>query len=245
MQTLGTRNGPLTYIEQGSGAALVLLHGIQGTARTWDKVAELLESRYRVIRPNLRGRAGSHTPPDSQFYSLEGFAEDLAAVLEWVDEPAVLVAWSMGVSVTLELLRSRAHPPLRGLLLVSGTACAGDKARWFSDGSAAQVAEEARTRGVALSLTEAAAPHAVAASWQHVRQTDLRGTLAAIALPVQILHGTLDDQCPIAHGRQLAGAIAGARMEEWEGIGHNPMAAAPQQFVEAVARFAASLAPCK
>lgn len=243
MPTLDTRNGPLTYLDQGSGPVLVLLHGIQGTARTWDAVADALAPRYRVIRPNLRGRAGSHTPSDAQAYSLDGFAEDLSAILDWIDEPAVLVAWSMGVSVTLELLRSRAHPQLRGLLLVSGTACAGDEARWFSDGSAAQVAEEARARGVALSLTETATPDAVAASWQHVRQADLRASLADIDLPVQVLHGTLDDQCPIGHGRQLARAIAGARIEEWDGVGHNPMAAAPLKFAEAVERFVARLPP--
>jgi hypothetical protein len=31
---------------------------------------------------------------------------------------------------------------------------------------------------VALSLTEAALPHAVAASWQHVRMADFRAALA-------------------------------------------------------------------
>lgn len=197
--------------------------------------------RYRVIRPNLRGRAGSHAPEEAQDYSLDGFAADLAAVLKWIGEPAVVVAWSMGVSVTLEMLRSEAHPRPRGLVLVSGTAYAGNEARWFSDGSVAQVAEEARARGMALSLTEAALPHAVAASWQNVRRADLRGSLADIALPVQILHGVLDDQCPIEHGRQLMRGIAGARIDEWESAGHNPMAADPLRFAEAVDRFAAGL----
>jgi hypothetical protein len=50
---------------------------------------------------------------------------------------------------------------------------------------AAEVAEEARARGVALSLTEAALPHAVAASWQHVRMADFRAALADIAVPVR------------------------------------------------------------
>jgi pimeloyl-ACP methyl ester carboxylesterase len=243
MQTLDTDAGPLTYLDEGAGPPLVLVHGIQGTARTWDKVAEALTPRYRVIRPNLRGRAGSHTPQEVQDYSLDGFARDLAAVLEWIAEPAILVAWSMGVSVTLEMLRSQAHPRPRGLLLVSGTPFVGNDARWFSDGSVAQVAEEARARGVALSLTESALPHAVAASWQHVRRADLRGSLAGIGVPVRIVHGLLDDQCPIEHGRQLMRGIRDARIDEWEGVGHNPMAADPLRFAETVDRFAADLRP--
>jgi pimeloyl-ACP methyl ester carboxylesterase len=246
MATLDTPAGPLTYLDEGSGPVLLLLHGIQGTARTWDTVAAALAPHYRVIRPNLRGRAGSHTPDDALAYGLDGFATDLAAVLEWIGEPVVVVAWSMGVSVTLEMLRSRPHLRLRlrGLFLVSGTACVGNEARWFSDGSAAQVAEEARARGVALSLTEAALPLAVAASWQHVRHADLRGNLAGIAVPVWILHGVRDDQCPIAHGRELARGIADARIDEWAGTGHNPMAADPQRFAAAVNQFAAGLPPC-
>jgi pimeloyl-ACP methyl ester carboxylesterase len=126
-------------------------------------------------------------------------------------------------------------------MLVSGTPCAGDEARWFHGASAAEVAEEARARGIALSLTEAALPHAVAASWQHVRLADFRDGLATVAVPVHVLHGALDDQCPIAHGRLLAAQIPGAQIEEWAGAGHNPMAADPARFAAAVDRFAAGL----
>jgi pimeloyl-ACP methyl ester carboxylesterase len=243
MPHIDTPAGPISYLDQGAGPSLVLVHGIQGTARTWDRVAGELDSRYRVIRPNLRGRGASHTPPGGDEYSLLGFAEDLAATLDMIGRPAVLVAWSMGVSVTLELLRSFRDVHPRALILVSGTPCVGDEARWFRGDNAAQVANEARARGLALSLTEAALPHAVAASWQHVRQADFRGGLASISLPVQVLHGELDDQCPIAHGRMLAREIAGARIEEWAGTGHNPMAADPLRFAEAVHRFVTTLPP--
>jgi pimeloyl-ACP methyl ester carboxylesterase len=241
MPHIDTPAGSLTYLDQGSGPVLVLLHGIQGTARTWDAVAAALAPRYRVVRPNLRGRAGSHSPSGTEDYSLAGFAADLAAILRSVGEPAVVVAWSMGVSVALEMLRSFPDTRPRGLMLVSGTPCAGDEARWFRGASAAEVADEARARGVALSLTEAALPHAVAASWQHVRLADFRDELEKVCVPVQVLHGALDDQCPIAHGRLLAQRIPGAHLDEWPGAGHNPMAADPVRFAVAVDRFAGGL----
>jgi pimeloyl-ACP methyl ester carboxylesterase len=149
MPHLDTPAGPLAYLDQGSGPVLVLVHGIQGTARTWDAIAEALAPRYRVVRPNLRGRAGSHTPPGADGYSLTGFAADLAVMLQSIAEPAVVVAWSMGVSVSLEMLRSFPDARPRGLMLVSGTPCAGDEARWFHGASAAEVAEEARARAAA------------------------------------------------------------------------------------------------
>jgi pimeloyl-ACP methyl ester carboxylesterase len=241
MPHIDTPAGPITYLDQGSGPVLVLVHGIQGTARTWDAIAETLTPRYRVVRPNLRGRGGSHTPPGAEAYSLAGFADDLAAMLRSIGEPAVVVAWSMGVSVSLEMLRNFQDVRPSGLMLVSGTPCAGDEARWFRGTSADEVAEEARARGLALSLTEAALPHAVAASWQHVRQADFRDELAAVAVPVQVLHGVLDDQCPIAHGRLLARQIPGARLEEWAGAGHNPMAADAARFAKEVDRFASGV----
>jgi pimeloyl-ACP methyl ester carboxylesterase len=73
---------------------------------------------------------------------------------------------------------------------------------------------------------------------QHVRLADFRDQLATVAVPVQVLHGVLDDQCPIAHGRLLARQIPGARIEEWACAGHNPMAADPARFAEAVDTFA-------
>jgi len=241
MPIIETINGAVSYAEQGAGAPIVLLHGIQGTARTWDTVAPLLSPRYRVVMPNLRGRSESVTPADADAYRLSEFASDLSAVLEMINRTAVIVAWSMGVSVTLELLRRHPHPELRGLVLVSGSPCVGDEARWFNGTTAEEVADEARERGKRLSLIEAAEPHAVAASWQHVKQADFRESLSRILMPALIIHGADDDQCPISHGRQLSQRIPGAQREEWLDTGHNPMAKDPVRLARAIGYFVDSL----
>lgn len=243
MLVIQTRNGPISFLETGTGSPIVLIHGIQGTARTWDGIVPLLKDRYRAVAPNLRGRSVSYTPNDPDAYRLREFASDLSAVLQTVGGPALLVAWSMGVSVTLELLRQQPRTQLSGLVLVSGSPCVGREARWFNGTTAAEIEEEARERSRRLSLVETAEPHAVAASWHHIQQADFRDLLPSISYPTLVIHGTADDQCPIGHGRLMAEAIPGAQLDEWPGCGHNPMTSDPARFADAISRFAASLPP--
>src|SRR6185312_7637294 len=42
-----------TYIEEGEGEVLLLLHGLMGALSNWDKVIEDFKSEYRVIIPVL------------------------------------------------------------------------------------------------------------------------------------------------------------------------------------------------
>lgn len=225
----------------GSAVPLVLLHGIQGTARTWDAIAPRLRHSHPVVTPNLRGRADALQPDDPDQYRLEDFADDLSSVLAKVECPPVVVAWSMGVSVVLTVLRMQPAANIRALVLVSGSPCLGDEAVWFHSETIEQLAVEAETRRKNLALVEAATPVAVAASWQHVKLADLRPVLRSVRQPTLVLHGASDDQSPIAHGRFMAKEIPGARLEIWEGVGHNPMAADPERFSASVMEFAKSL----
>lgn len=238
---IATAAGPISLVEHGQGAPLLLLHGIQGTARTWDAVGAVLAETQRVVAPDLRGRGASLAPDDPEAYCLPGFADDLQAVLEWIGQPAVLVAWSMGVLVALQRILTHGGRDLRGLVLASGSACLGDDARWFQGATADEVAQEARERAERLALVEAAAPHAVASSWQHARQVDFRPLLPQLTVPTLVIHGIDDDQCPVAHGRLLAAQIPGARLDAWRDTGHNPMAKDPQRFAAAVNTFVAAI----
>ena len=224
-----------------SAVPLVLLHGIQGTARTWDRVAPRLRELHPVVTPNLRGRADAFQPNNADEYRLEDFAGDLSSVLAKVDSAPVVVAWSMGVSVVLTLLRMQPSANIGALILVSGSPRLGDEAVWFHSETMEQLAVEAETRRKDLALLEAATPVAVAASWQHVKVADLRPVLNRVRQPTLILHGANDDQSPVDHGRFMANEIPGARLEIWEGVGHNPMAADPERFSTSVMKFAKSL----
>ena len=86
----------LYYTDQGSGQAVVLIHGFPLNGESWGKQqAALLDAGYRVIAYDRRGfGASSKTAAGSDY---DTFAADLDAIL--IDlgiEDAVLVGFSMG-----------------------------------------------------------------------------------------------------------------------------------------------------
>lgn len=233
--------GTLTELSVGTPApgrpTLVLLHGIQGSASAWRPLLERLPPEIHAVAPNLRGRAGSHTPDRLEDYGLDGFAADAAAYTDNLAEPFVLAGWSMGVLVGLEYVARHGCGRLRGLVLIGGTPHPGSECRWFAGETPERIAEEAARRAEALRLTETATPFAVAGSWLAVRRADHRGTLAAVSVPALVVHGADDDQCPLPHGRALAEGIGGAALEVWDECGHNPMAHDPQRLADALSAF--------
>ncbi len=55
-----------------------------------------------------------------------------------------------------------------------------------------------------------------------------------IPVPTVVVHGSDDDQCPVAHGQAIAAAIPGAELEIWEGRGHNLMAEDARRFAATI-----------
>lgn len=221
--------------------SLVLLHGIQGTASVWEPLLADLSQDRLVVAPHMRGRAGSFTPDDAGQYALSDFAGDLRAVLATLPGPAVLVGWSMGCLIALEHLRSTAAHGLAGLVLVSGTPClaatGGQDAVWFQGETVEALARNAADRAQRLQLTETATDIAVAGSWLAAQAADYRDVLPGIALPILVLHGMDDPECPTAHARIMQQAIPGAKLSLWPGCGHVPMAHDPAAFAREMASF--------
>ena len=99
----------LAYYEFGSGAPLVLSTGIGvDHAGLWPQIEYFARSR-RVIAWDYRGVGRSRPVADGADVSIAAHARDLRAVLDAAEvETADLFGWSMGVPVTLELVR---HAP--------------------------------------------------------------------------------------------------------------------------------------
>ena len=98
----GQKDERIAYKEQGQGQAVVLLHGFCGSSSYWDKLLPLLPAHYRYIAPDLRGHGHSGAPAGD--FSMEAFADDLARLLEHLEEKQVIVlGHSLGGYVTLAL----------------------------------------------------------------------------------------------------------------------------------------------
>lgn len=88
----------LHYLDWGNAhlPPLILLHGIQDHAHSWDWVAAALREHWHVIVPDLRGHGDSEWSPDGA-YLAPYILQDLAELVDALDSDQVtLVAHSFG-----------------------------------------------------------------------------------------------------------------------------------------------------
>src|SRR4051794_34022822 len=79
-------NGPVQLhvaIDEGAGAALVLLHGWPQDSTMWRHIVPLLAGRFRCIALDLRGLGHSPAPPSG--YEKQQLADDVLHTLELMD----------------------------------------------------------------------------------------------------------------------------------------------------------------
>ncbi len=97
-----------------TGAPVVILHGLLGSARNWTSIARQLAATCRVLTPDLRNHGRS---PWSETMSFDQMAADVAASIEARDlAPATLVGHSLGGKVAMRLALTR--PDLVSRLVV-------------------------------------------------------------------------------------------------------------------------------
>jgi pimeloyl-ACP methyl ester carboxylesterase len=108
MNKVRIENIEIACDDHGTGPAIVLIHGFPLNRQMWQaQIQPLAEAGYRVITPDLRGFGASDTPVDG--YSMDGFADDIVALLDALQiERAVVGGMSMGGYILMDLLER--HP---------------------------------------------------------------------------------------------------------------------------------------
>lgn len=92
----------LHYEEYGKGAPVLLVHGLGSSTRDWEYQIPELAAHYRVVAIDIRGHGRSDKPRER--YSIAGFAEDVAALIEHLGLGRVhLVGISMGGMIGFQL----------------------------------------------------------------------------------------------------------------------------------------------
>lgn len=111
--------GPANYAVQGSGAPVVLVHGLAASLHDWDSlVPPLVEAGYATYAVDLLGHGGS-PKPEVRLYEMDWMVEHFVEWLQGLALPAapVLVGHSLGGYLVLEYAR-RFPNRVRGLVLV-------------------------------------------------------------------------------------------------------------------------------
>jgi pimeloyl-ACP methyl ester carboxylesterase len=91
----------VSFRRAGEGPALLLLHGIAGSSKTWSDVIPLLARDHTVIAPDLIGHGRSDKPPGD--YSLGAQASALRDLLAVIGiERVTVVGQSFGGGVAMQ-----------------------------------------------------------------------------------------------------------------------------------------------
>lgn len=86
------------YEDEGSGKALVMIHGWDQSAKAFCNNIPVLAKKYRVIAVDLRGQGESGKP--TYGYRISRLATDVHQLMEHLDiHDAAILGWSMGCSV--------------------------------------------------------------------------------------------------------------------------------------------------
>ncbi|MEU7632915.1 alpha/beta fold hydrolase [Nocardia sp. NPDC049220] len=98
-------------------STFVLVHGAAHGAWCWYKVAARLEAAgHRVITPDLPGHGIDRTP--MQGLSINDYAIAVESILNTLDEPAILVAHSLG-GLTAQIVAERRPEKIRSIVYLA------------------------------------------------------------------------------------------------------------------------------
>lgn len=89
-----TSHGRIHYLEQGSGAPVILLHSNGGSAYEWEEMFDELAQTHRVLAWDMPGHGDSE--PITKHYSVEMYAD---AVVAFMDSLGIQSASVMGSSI--------------------------------------------------------------------------------------------------------------------------------------------------
>jgi len=233
------------YQEAGMGEAVVLVHGFASTAEhNWGATGWIaaMSERYRVIAPDVRGHGLSDKPRTPEAYGYAGMGADVTRLMDHLGiECAILIGYSMGASIAIELMLSHAD---RFRAIVLGGIAYDDGLEDKADRDA--ISEAYRADDPATIKSPVARAYrrfaesmpndlkALAALIDAERSPFDPAGLAAVRLPVLIVVGTQDNA--IGDPRQLETMIPGARLVMLEGRDHMSAPADPG-FKDAVFEF--------
>ncbi|MFP4893417.1 alpha/beta fold hydrolase [Paraburkholderia sp. EG304] len=256
IETNGTR---IHVSQRGSGElALVFLHYYGGSSRTWDKVAQALPDRYRIVATDHRGWGDSDAPAHG--YRIEDLANDAEGVIEALGlKRFVLVGHSMGGKVA-QLIASRRPEGLEGLVLVapsppspmllseeeratlSGAYQSRESVEFVIDNVLTARPLDAACREQVIEDSLKAAPQAKAAWPEIAMREDISAAVTSIVVPTIVISGERDQVDRVATLQaELLPRVPHAAMHILPGIGHLSPLESPAEVAQHIANFVAAI----
>ena len=225
------------YHEAGKGPAILFVPGWTLTADIWEAQIAHFSKTRRVVAIDPRGQGDSSKVADGLYPAAR--ARDIKTVIDTLKlAPVVLVGWSMGVADVIAYVDHAGTSDLAGIVLVDGIA-GGD---WHPTISPLMVAWAGGMQRDRVKQTEAfvrqmyrtpqseeylkkvtawslkTPTNTAIASFIGTMTSDFRPTLSKIDRPTLIAITPGGPWDPVVE--QMHQAIAGSRLEKFEGAGH-------------------------
>ncbi len=250
----------------GQGRPVVFIHGWTLSSEIWRGQSDWLAERgLRAVAYDRRGHGQSSKPESG--YDYDRLSLDLAAILERLDlRDAVLVAHSMGAGEAVRYLARQGDKRIARLLLVAPTtpfalktednpegvdrqiydrmvaALQADRLAYLKAGTPAFIGANPDPKLVDWTMTIAlqASLQAEIRCLRAFSETDFRPDLKAVTLPTLILYGTADSPIIPANAQRTHRAIAGSRLEIYDGAPHAMFLTNAERFNRDLLAFARS-----
>jgi 3-oxoadipate enol-lactonase len=213
-----------------SGSPTVLFGGSLGTTlEMWEPQVRTLANRARVVPFDHRGHGGSPVPRGP--YRIEDMGRDVLLLLDRLGlERASYCGLSIGGMVGM-WLAANAPERIHRLVLIATAAYLPPASTWAERAAEVRAAEtvevladtvlerwltpdaDAADAARLRSMLVATSPDGYAACCEAIGAMDLRESLGRITAPTLVIAAADDPATPPEHGRLIADAIPGARLE--------------------------------
>lgn len=256
----------LAFRDTGDGPPVVFIHGWSLSGEIWrEQVACLAAHGHRAITYDRRGHGHSTKPATG--YDYDTLADDLAAVLAQTGTTnATLVGHSMGCGeIARYFSRHGAERIARTMFIAPTTpyavqtadnpegtdrlifdhlvaALRADPKGYLAAGAPGLLGQAAAPETVkwALDLAYQADPGALEKCVRAFTETDFRSDLQTVRVPTLIVYGSGDMPSMHANARRTGAAIAGSRIEVYEGAPHGLFITDRERFNKDLLRFVRS-----
>lgn len=255
------------YKDEGKGPVLLMVHGSSSSLHTWDRIAQLLKSRYRVIRFDVAGMGLSGAVSDEAAANLKPV--DIASGL--MDQLGVKKLSFVGVSSggTLGMFLAAARPDLVDNLILSNTPAdpvryghmvqpesflkaqeesrkaGGFQSRHFWDeffayfaGDPARISAQTRDRYYDMNR-RAPEKHPVALVAQIADGVAANELMKQVTAPTLLIWGGKDPLLTIPAMHSLAAHLSSAQVSSvvMPDVGHYPPLEVPDRFAQLVSTY--------
>ena len=253
----------LHYLDWGNAAAppLVLLHGIDRIAHTFDHIAPRFTSRYHVIAMDLRGHGDSGWDPEAR-YLVEDHVGDLERLVRELGLRKITL-WGNSTGGRVVQVFAGRHPDLVAAVVAEDVG--PERPRSIADAYARRVKQEengwASTGELLAQMRAAAQPLPDRVLEPYIRygtkqrddgrvvwkrdpnlvkgfvETELWRDVRTIKAPILYVLGGRSTIVPPATQEELKKTLPQVRIVTMPGLGHYPSDEQPEEFVRVVDQF--------